>query len=184
MRRLPPFNHLKAFEAAGRLGSFKAAASEFVVSDSAISQPIRLLEDFLGAPLFIKTYSGVMLTSAGNKYLPSLTEALDSIADASLHSRSSKLSGILRVSVVPSLGSRWLIPRLEQFTLTYPDIIIEPLITPQVVRMNDGVADIAKRHGDGNWAEAEVTLLRDERLVPVASSGLTKLRHVSPGSHL
>lgn len=125
-----------------------------------------------------------MLTNAGSKYLPVLTQALDSIADASSNFRSSNLSGILRVSVVPSLGSRWLIPRLDQFALAYPDIIVEPLVTPQVARMNDGVADIAIRHGNGNWADADIIMLRDERLVPVASSGLIKRRQISSGTHL
>jgi len=179
MRQLPPLNHLKAFESAGRLGSFANAASELGVSDSAISQHVRSLEDFLGAPLFLRSYSGVTLTEAGNDYLPHLTSALDLIETASTEFRKTHLTGALRVSVVPSLGSRWLLPRLEQFSRAYPHISVEPLITPQIVRLGEGEADIAIRHGNGNWIDADVSFLRDEKLVPVAAPDYIRRKKVN-----
>lgn len=184
MRRLPPLNHLRAFEAAARLGSFKTAATELCVTDSAVSQHVRLLEEFFDAPLFLRTHAGVSLTPAGKEYLPKLTHALDVIADASAQFRVTSFSGLLRVSVVPSLGSRWLIPRLDHFTQMYPDIRVEPLMTPEVVDMGDGTVDIAIRHGDGNWPDADVTFLRNETLVPVASPSLVKRKKFSGVSAL
>lgn len=171
MRRLPPLNQLKAFESAGRLGSFKAAASELCVSEAAISQHIRSLEGYLGAPLFIRTYSGVLLTDSGSKFTFSLTKALDSMAEATAKFKHSELEGALRVSVAPSLGSRWLLPRLELFKQAYPDIVVELIITPSIARLGAD-ADLAIRHGSGTWKDAEATLLKNEILVPVASKTL------------
>lgn len=168
MRRLPPLNQLKAFEAAGRLGSFKAAAIDLNVSEAAVSQHIRALESYLGAPLFIRTHSGVLLTEAGAKYADKLTQAFDSIDEASAEFRRTEMQGVLKVSVVPSLGNRWLLPRLEGFAEQHPDIQIEPIMTPQLTHLGSE-ADIAIRHGNGVWGDAEATLLKSEMLIPVAS---------------
>lgn len=168
MRRLPPLNHLKAFEAAGRLGSFKAAAADLSVSEAAVSQHIRALESYLGAPLFIRTHSGVLLTPAGERYVEQLTQAFDCIDAASSEFRQTEMKGVLKVSVVPSLGNRWLLPRLERFAKAHPEIQIEPILTPQLTHLGSE-ADIAIRHGNGVWGDAEASLLKSEMLIPVAS---------------
>ena len=171
MRKLPPLNQLKAFEAAGRLGSFKEAAKDLCVTEAAISQHIRKLESYLGAPLFIRTYSGVLLTASGAEYSRSLSEAFDLMFTASNKFTESELIGSIRVSVAPSLGTRWLLPRLPSFTERQPDIRVEPIMTPNLVRLGTD-ADLAIRHGGGNWNDAEAVHLMNESLIPVASKSL------------
>lgn len=171
MNPIPPLNQLKAFEAAGRLGSFKAAANELAVSEAAISQHIRSLESYLGAPLFLRTYSGVVLTEAGAAYAAQLSQAFDIIKAASSQFRASELKGALRLSIAPSLGNRWLLPRLAKFSALYPDILVEPILSPNLIRLGND-ADIAIRHGNGSWTDAQATLLKNESLVPVASPSL------------
>src|SRR3978361_2507275 len=81
-RLLPPLNALRAFEAAGRLGSFKEAAAELHVTHGAVSQHVRLLEEWLSAPLFERHNRRVVLTPAARAYLAEIGPALDQVADA------------------------------------------------------------------------------------------------------
>jgi LysR family glycine cleavage system transcriptional activator len=172
MRRLPPLNQIRAFEAAARLGSFKDAAAELCVTDSAISQHIRALEARIGTPLFARNYRGVELTAEAQRYIGDLSQALDLIAEATEKLTRTTLEGVLRVSAAPSFGTRWLIPRLKRFTANYPQIKIEPLITSELSDVTADGTDIALRHGDGNWSGVAVDHLRDEELVPVCAPEL------------
>src|SRR5471032_30483 len=81
---LPPLNALRAFEAAARLGSFKAAASELHVTHGAVSQHVRLLEEWLGAPLFERHNRRVVLTPAARAYLAEIGPAFEQVAAADI----------------------------------------------------------------------------------------------------
>ena len=77
-----PLSWLQAFEAAGRHGSFKAAAEELNVSPSNISHQVRKLENFLGAPLFSRSGRQIELTEEGQTFLPALTAGFQTIRSA------------------------------------------------------------------------------------------------------
>lgn len=79
-RQLPPLTAIKAFEAAGRHGSFTGAAQELQVTPAAISHHVKMLEGWLGVVLFRRFARGLELTEDGRRYLPRLTSALDEIA--------------------------------------------------------------------------------------------------------
>ena len=79
-RQLPPLTAIKAFEAAGRHGSFTGAAHEVQVTPAAISHHVKMLEGWLGVVLFRRFARGLELTDDGRRYLPRLTSALDEIA--------------------------------------------------------------------------------------------------------
>src|ERR1700744_1781460 len=82
-RSLPPLNALRAFEAAARLGSFKDAADELLVTHGAISRHVRLLEDWLGPPaLFRRLNRRVVLTPTGAALLAETAPALRRLAPA------------------------------------------------------------------------------------------------------
>ena len=81
--RLPPFNAIKAFEAAARLGSFTRAAEELGVTHGAVSRPIRLLEEWLGTRLFLRTSRNAVPTQAGTDLLAEAGPALDRLAGLS-----------------------------------------------------------------------------------------------------
>jgi LysR family glycine cleavage system transcriptional activator len=121
--RLPPLNAIKAFEAAARLGSFTRAAEELSVTHGAISRQIRLLEDWLGAPLFRRTSRSAVPTQAGTDLLTEVGPALDRLADATLRLRSgAPVRGVIRVSALPTFAMRWLIPRLSEFQRDHPGL--------------------------------------------------------------
>jgi len=85
-RSLPPINTLMAFESAGRLGSFSEAADELSLTQSAISQQIRKLEDLIEQRLFFRKGSGVRLTKAGGLLFETISKMLGDLAPASIAS--------------------------------------------------------------------------------------------------
>jgi LysR family glycine cleavage system transcriptional activator len=105
-RNLPPLNALKAFEAAGRHLSFTKAAEELHVTPAAISHQVKALEEFLGVPLFRRLARGLLLTDAGQRFLPGIGTGFDGLASAVDDLRGFEENGVLTVSVMHSLASR------------------------------------------------------------------------------
>lgn len=120
MRRLPPFAPLVAFEAVARLGSFTAAASELLLTQSAISHRVRQLETHLGQKLFARLNPGLELTPAGQGLLKELTPLL-----ADLERINRPQTAPLRLGAGASVISWWLARRLTLFAQTHPDIALE-----------------------------------------------------------
>jgi LysR family transcriptional regulator, glycine cleavage system transcriptional activator len=121
--RLPPLNATKAFEAAARLGSFTRAAEELGVTHGAVSRQVRLLEDWLGARLFLRTSRNAVPTRAGTDLLAEVGPALDRLAAVSLRvQNSAPARGLLHVSALPTFAMRWLIPRLPEFEHDHPGL--------------------------------------------------------------
>ena len=116
-RPLPPLNGLRAFEAAGRLGSFKAAAHEFNVTQTAVSHMVRLLEKHLGYNLFKRQPNRLELTAQGRTLLAGLTDAFDSIARLADQVAAMRPGSVLTVGVGQTLAVNWLVPRLPSFYL-------------------------------------------------------------------
>jgi LysR family transcriptional regulator, glycine cleavage system transcriptional activator len=121
--RLPPLNAIKAFEAAARLGSFTRAADELNVTHGAVSRQVRLLEDWLGTRLFLRTSRNAAPTQTGAELLAEAGPALDRLATACqrLQNRAATAT-MLRVSALPTFAMRWLIPRLPEFQREHPGV--------------------------------------------------------------
>ncbi|TCT02902.1 transcriptional regulator GcvA [Aquabacter spiritensis] len=169
--RLPPLNALRLFEAAGRHLSFKQAADELHVTPSAVSHAIQGLEAWLGVELFRRGPRSLALTEAGEAYLPTVRSALAQLAAASarLPGRAPRR---LVVSVAPTFGLRWLIPRLARFQAGHPDIEITLDTSRRRVDLaRDGI-DAAIRMGRGDWPDVAQDLLVSETLVPVCAPSL------------
>src|SRR5215469_11767866 len=131
--RLPPLNAIKAFEAAARLGSFARAAEELNVTHGAVSRQIRLLEDWLGTGLFLRTSRNAVPTRAGADLLVEAGPALDRLATAAFSLQNgARASGLLHISALPTFAMRWLIPRLPEFQREHPalDLRIVTASTP------------------------------------------------------
>jgi LysR family glycine cleavage system transcriptional activator len=133
-RQLPPFTAVRAFEAAARHLSFKHAAEELHVSQSAISHQIRNLEDFLEARLFRRGSRGVALTEIGDEYLAIVSSVLDNLDASTDRARLAGRNGPLRVQTTPAFAARWLIPRIGSFSQRHPDI--ELCISTSIERPN------------------------------------------------
>ena len=122
--RLPPLNSLRVFEAAARHLSFTAAARELNVTTAAVSHQIKLLEKSLGMPLFVRRNNQLVLTVAGETYLPKLREAFRTLREST--EQLIGLSSItVRLAVRPAFCHRWLVPRLPRFFSAHPRIHLD-----------------------------------------------------------
>lgn len=171
-RRLPPLNSMRAFEAAARLGSFVDAGNELAVTPSAISQQVKTLEDWLGCALFRRLPRGLELTSAGRAYLPSLTEAFDSLDRATNSIRPKKQSRMLKITCLASFGAQWLTPRLHKFDALHPDIDILLATFDRLVDLETEDVDIAIRYGTRQDPNLMIEVLGYDELGIVCSPDL------------
>lgn len=172
MKRLPPLNALRVFEAAARHLSFTKAAEELNVTPGAVSQQIKALEDFLGAPVFRRQKRALLLTDEAQASLPMLREAFDKLAEAGEILSRRRESGRLTVSVAPSLASKWLVPRLDRFHESHPDIEVWISADMDVVDFAADDIDLAIRYGPGGYPGLVVEHLMAESIVPVCSPRL------------
>ncbi|MHA3980535.1 transcriptional regulator GcvA [Halovulum sp. GXIMD14794] len=177
MPPLPPLNSLRAFEAAARHLSFKAAAEELHVTPAAISQQIRALEDFVGQPLFRRLTRALALTEAGAAAAPLLTEGFARLSDGAARMRTAPegRERVLTVSVAPSFASKWLLPRLHRFRAAHPQIDVRLDASDTLVRF-DGTEDVdmALRFGLGRYGRLRADRLTGETAFPVCAPTLAE----------
>lgn len=172
LRRLPPLNALKAFEAAARHESFTRAAEELCVTQGAVSHQVKALETELGLKLFIRERQRLVITELGREYLAVLRDAFDRIALGTEQLRQRQTSGVLTVSTSPDFAAKWLVNRLGHFLDAHPEIDLRVSATMQHVDFAREDVDVAVRHGEGNWPGLEAVRLSLEELFPVCSPKL------------
>jgi LysR family transcriptional regulator, glycine cleavage system transcriptional activator len=175
MSSLSRIKSLQAFEATARNGSFVGAAQELSVTPAAIGQQVRALEEWLGMPLFKRLDSGnkrMVVTDDARTALEDFREGFASL-DAGLrklHARRTRHG--VTVTASQAFVSKWLLPRLEEFTLAHTDIDVRLDVTDRLVDVARGEAEIGLRCGDGRWPDVVATKLMDEEVFPVCSPGL------------
>ena len=173
-RVIPPLNALKAFESAARHASFTRAAEELSISQAAISHQIKALEEWFETPLFTRAPRAVELTPAGRAYAEVLTKAFNLFAEGTRACLQQQSSSILSVSVLGSIASLWLLPRINHFRAARPDIRVRIVSMDHFADfVSDGV-DVEIRYGDGNWPDLHVAKMREEDIFPVCSPSLLK----------
>ncbi len=176
MRRLPPLNTLRTFEASARKASFAGAAEELYVTASAVSHQIKTLEEYLGVSLFSRNKRKVELTAAGEQYLTSIQHALDEIEVATHRLTTNPDTNVVQISVAPNFLTRWLMPRMGRFQDQYPDIELQINASMGLIDFNRSNTDMAVYFGNGEWDDIETHFLCSVRLVPVCSPKVMKGR--------
>src|ERR1700742_2898471 len=169
MAPFPPLKAVRYFESAARHLSFSKAAEELNVTHSAISHQIKALEEWIGQPLFERTGRALRLTEAGRQFLPPVRSAFRQLTDAADDLRQANRGGALTVSVLPSLASKWLVPRLFDFRSKHPEIEVRISATDRVEQIGQGGIDIAIRYGRGRWPGVETELLLQDDLFPICA---------------
>ena len=172
--KLPPLNALRAFEATARHLSVKIAAEELCVSPGAVSQMLKGLELKLGVTLFKRTNRRVFLTDAGQNFLPPVHSAFRQISDATARVATVSETGTLTVSMTASFASSWLVPRLKQFRLEYPEIDLQIHTGKALVDFNRDGVDAAIRHGLGRYQGLRSDRLFAIEVIPVAAPSLVR----------
>ncbi|MFV2052398.1 LysR substrate-binding domain-containing protein [Aliiroseovarius sp. YM-037] len=171
MIELPPLNSLRAFDAAGRRLSFRAAADELGVTQGAVAQQVRQLEAHLGVALFERVPKGLTFTSVGRSFHNRIAEVFADLrsATAELKPEPNKVL----ISVTPTFAAKWLIPNLPDFTAAHPNIDLRIMATEKVSSFHSDGIDLAVRQGSPPFgASLEVTLLFRQTLIAVATPSL------------
>ncbi|MFD1557435.1 LysR substrate-binding domain-containing protein [Paraburkholderia silviterrae] len=170
MRRLPSLSALRSFEEASRTLSFTRAAQNLHVTQGAISRQIRLLEDYLGTPLFMRHHHRLEITAAGKRLLPTLQAAFDSIAHTLDTIRADPSNSLLTLNAAPTLATRWLTPRLRDFQARHPDLRISITNEYGALHGSERNEDCQIRFGMEPLPGGQSTLLMRERHVLVGSA--------------
>jgi len=172
-RSLPPLNALRAFEAAARLGSFKDAATELTVTHGAISRHVRLLEDWLRAPLFERHNRRVVLTPAARAYLSEIQPALDKVSFATARYGYDD-ARVLRVNAFATFALRWLVPRLARFQEQHPGIRVRLETSNEPLDALQESYDVIIRGGPDTFYGYSVSPFLTEARLPVCSPALLR----------
>jgi LysR family glycine cleavage system transcriptional activator len=178
-----PVNWLRTFEVAARHLSLSAAAQELSVTTAAVSQQVRLLEQRLGVPLFVRHSRGLNLTRAGEALVPACRDSfgrLDAVLEELFGQRGKDQ---LVVRVVLGFARPWLLDKLASFTMQQPDIRVRVVASVWAGQPLDSSIDVDIRIASGPVAGAESHQLTRDEVFPVCSRGWggrgSRLRHPS-----
>ncbi|WP_047048580.1 LysR substrate-binding domain-containing protein [Vibrio mexicanus] len=165
--RMPPLQGLYYFSTAAELKSFKLAADKLYVSAAAISQQIRVLEEFLDCALFIRRHRQVELTAEGQLLFEQTQRGFDHLRKGVQLINQDPNPNQLSISTLPSFAQHWLVPRIGDFRLQHPDLslLLEP--SNQLVNFQDSNVDLCIRYGLGDYKNLESRILMDEVVYPV-----------------
>ncbi|MEZ9423501.1 LysR substrate-binding domain-containing protein [Vibrio lentus] len=175
-KRLQYLSGLRYFEAAARLGSYSKAGQELFVTQAAVSQKLRQLEDELGCKLFIRKGRDMVLTTEGKRLCGKVSQAFELIVEGLNATQNEPVEGVLSVATTPSFASRWLMPKLWKFSKKYPETLIRisSNINPREALL--GEADIAIGEISPETSDESLVseFLFHEPVFPVCSPELAK----------
>jgi LysR family glycine cleavage system transcriptional activator len=181
MRKLPPLNAVRSFEAAARHVSFTKAAAELNVTHGAVSRQVALLEQWLGIALFRRSASQLTLTEAGRGYLGEVSGVLDRLAVASMHVSQQARPAAITVSAPPTFTMRWLIPRMSAFQRKHGNVEIRVTTSLAPVNFRENTYDVAIRGQQGPLPDNSSLPFMTEIITPVCHVDLLeKLRSGRP----
>ncbi|MGN6157585.1 MAG: LysR substrate-binding domain-containing protein [Devosia sp.] len=170
---LPSLAAIRVFEAASRLMSFTKAAAELGMTQAAVSYQIKLLEERLGAPLFLRQPRALALTSAGQWLAPRTNEAFELLRSAYAQF-GERESASLIVNTMHTFAAQWLSPRLGKFQLQHPKIAVRLETTERLVDFAREEVDVVIRTGKGRWDGLSSLKLVDVRFTPMVAPALAE----------
>lgn len=169
-----PLNALRMFDAAARHLNLTRAADELCVTQAAVSQHIRNLEERLGKPLFRRLPRGLALTDEGHALWPAVAESFARIEHSLQQVAEPRPREVLTVGVVGTFAIGWLIPRLGQFQQQHTYIDLRLLTHNNRVDLAGEGLDAAVRFGDGAWQGTRAELLLRAPLTPMCTPALAQ----------
>ena len=168
MRRLPPLETLRVFEAAERHKSFKDAGDELGVTASAVSHRVATLEEELGITLFVRHTRRIEVTPEGERLAAGVRRGLAEFRRA-VTSVDRREGTHIRITGIPSHVTRWLAPRLHRFRAAHPDIELHITADLALVDLRQRTFDVALRFGSGVYPGLHAEHLMDDAIFPVTS---------------
>jgi LysR family transcriptional regulator, glycine cleavage system transcriptional activator len=173
-RLFPGMSALMAFDALARTGSFTGAARDLALTQGAVSRQVAALEAQLGVMLVERRGRGVGLTEAGRAYSARVRAALDLLGQGALEALGQAPESGLRLAILPTFGTRWLMPRIPGFVRRHPEITLQFATRIGWFDLRAEGVDAAIHSGPGEWPGGRLTLLMQERVVPVAAPALAR----------
>ena len=167
--RMPSLNALRAFEAAARLGSFRLAADELLVTPGAVSAQIKALEADYRAPLFERQAQGVRLTPLGERVAPAFIAAFDALGDAVRELRRNAAPRRVHIVTLPSLAQLWLAPRLPRLRAALSEVEVSVTALDEPPELKRTPFDICLYYAP---PRPDAINLGDELLLPVCAPAL------------
>ncbi|WP_116320023.1 MULTISPECIES: LysR substrate-binding domain-containing protein [unclassified Cupriavidus] len=175
--RSPSMSELHAFAAAAKLGSFTRAAETLCVTQGAVSRAIARLEEHFGQPLLQRNAHRLVLTDAGRRLLDAVTEPLAAIENASAALLAGDRRHRLTLSVVPTLASVWLVPRLPDFHRRHPEIHLDFVPYQRDEDLSGATPDAAILAGEaGKWPGLQADYVIGREMVPVCHPDRARAR--------
>lgn len=168
-RKLAHLNALRAFEAVARHMSFVKAAEELSVTSGALSQQVRLLEDYYGVDLFRRHNRRISLTDAASAIAPDVAAGFDRLSAAVARLQAHSGGGMITVTAPPTLALKWLVRRLQDFRAKHPNIEVNLDSTDRLVELRREGVDLAIRYGRGAYPGLKAEKLAEETLTPACS---------------
>lgn len=172
MRKLPPLNALKSFEAAARHLSFTKAAEELFVTQAAVSHQVKALEEYLALPLFLRKNRTLLLTEAGQAYYLEIRQMLEHLTLVTGRIMLASEQGSLTVCVPPGFAIIWLVPRLSRLHEAHPELDVRLKAVDEIAGSLTDYVDVAIYYGRGRWQGLRANRLHSEKLIPVCSPQL------------
>lgn len=177
VRPFLPLNALRAFEASARHLSFTRAGIELRVTQAAVSQQVRSLEQRMGVQLFRRLPRGLMITAEGEALLPVVGDAFDRLAMTLDRVGSGKVRELLVVGAVGTFAVGWLLPRLDDFSRSHPFVELRLSTNNNRVDMAAEGLDFSIRFGNGAWHGLDATELFEAPLTPLCTPELAARLH-------
>ena len=174
----PPLDQIDAFVIAVRLGNLTRAAEAMHLTVSALSHRMRLLEERVGHQLLARGPRGVVPTPQGQRLYDAVAAPIEAIEHA-LRRLGARTGNALTLSLIPSMGTAWLVPRLPEFLARHPELGLSLQSSTHVVDFEREPVDAALRLGSGQWPGVAAEFLFDEWITPVASPDFIA-RHGKP----
>ena len=170
---IPTIGELHAFTACARTGSTTRAADELHLTQSAVSRSLGTLEERLGVRLFHRVKQRLVLSDAGRTFRREAERILDDLQQAAVAVMAfGGHSEVLRLAVLPTFGSRWLVPRLRAFREIMPNMIFDIVSRLEPVDFDADPFDAAIQRSNLRPPNTELVPLMDEQLVVVAAPEL------------
>jgi LysR family glycine cleavage system transcriptional activator len=173
-RKLPSLMSLYAFEATARHLSFRRAATELNLTQGAISQRIKGLEDLLETKLFVRESNTIRLTDAGHEYLRSTRIAITEMISATERASGRQREDTLAIACLGTFSLKCLIPMLGGFRRLHPEISLRiSTLFPNELLMADD-CDLSIQYGTGDWPGMAAMRINHEEVFPVCSPALLR----------
>ncbi len=171
---LPSLSALAAFEAAARHLSLTKAGEELNVTTGAVSRSVRMLEDELGTPLFVRRHRAVELTREGETLAQALRDGFERISSSFRQIKSFGGQAVVTVGSTMAMAHLWLMPRMGSFWNRHPEIVVDHVISDHPRGLDRPDVDLRVRYGDGEWPDELSAKLYEDVIFPVASPAFAK----------